>query len=223
MSRGWFITGTDTGVGKTLVSAAFIHLLREKGARVVGMKPVASGCRNTENGLRNDDAEMLVAAANVDADYGDINPYAFEPAISPHLAAHDVGTKIELENVFNHFEILKQQSDAIVVEGVGGWMAPLGHVITNEHLAKTLGLPVMVVVGLRLGCINHALLTVRAIEAAGIVLGGWVANTIDPDIERIEETDINLCKRWAAPMLGQVPYTERCDFKAISRHISLPI
>lgn len=223
MNRGWFITGTDTGVGKTLVSAALIHLLVEKGTRVVGMKPVASGCRGTGHGLRSDDAEMLMVAANVDADYRDINPYAFEPAISPHLAAQEVGIKIELENVFNHFEILKQQSETIVIEGVGGWMAPLGHVITNEHLAKTLGVPVILVVGLRLGCINHALLTVRAIEAAGVALDGWVANTIDPDMERIEEIVTTLSKRLAAPMLGYIPYLERCDFRVVSNHISLSV
>lgn len=184
MSRGWFVTGTDTGVGKTLTSAALIHLLADRGESVVGMKPVASGCHTIEHGLRNADAEMLMAAANVNADYADINPYAFEPAISPHLAAQEVGAKIELENVFKHFKILQQQSNAIVVEGVGGWMAPLGHVITNEHLAKALGLPVVMVVGLRLGCISHALLTARAIEAAGMQLAGWVANTLDPAMEK---------------------------------------
>jgi len=185
------------------------------------MKPVASGCQSTEHGLRNNDAKILIAAANVDADYVDINPYAFEPAISPHLAAQEVGTKIELENVFNHFEILKQQSDAIVVEGVAGWMAPLGHVITNEHLAKTLGLPVIMVVGLRLGCLSHALLTARAIEAAGMQLSGWVANTLDPTMERIEENVATLNSRLPAPLLGHIPYLQRVDFTAISAHISL--
>lgn len=222
MSRGWFVTGTDTGVGKTLVTAALIHLLAKRGESVVGMKPVASGCRNSEHGLRSEDAEIIIAAANVNADYGDINPYAFEPAISPHLAAQEVGIKIELENVFNHFEILKQHSETILVEGVGGWMAPLGHVITNEHLAKTLGLPVILVVGLRLGCISHTLLTVRAIEAADVALVGWVANTIDPNQERIEEIVTTLSKRLAAPMLGQVSHLKQCDFRAVSRCISLP-
>ncbi|MEE8388692.1 MAG: dethiobiotin synthase [Acidiferrobacterales bacterium] len=222
MSRGWFVAGTDTGVGKTLVAATLIHLLAMRGDRVVGMKPVASGCHITEHGLRNNDAEMLMAAANVDVEYIDINPYAFEPPISPHLAAQEVGIKIELENVFKHFEILKQHSENIVVEGVGGWLAPLGHVITNEHLAKTLGLPVVLVVGLRLGCISHALLTVRAIEAAGVALVGWVANTIDPGQERIEETVITLNQRLPAPMLGQIPYTNQRDFRSVSRYISLP-
>jgi dethiobiotin synthetase len=222
MSRGWFVTGTDTSVGKTLVSAALINNLAKDGERVVGMKPVASGCHKTGSGLRNDDAEMLIAASNVDADYCDINPYAFEPAIAPHLAAQEEGIKIELENVFKHFELLSQKSDSIVVEGVGGWMAPLGHVITNEHLAKTLGLPVVLVVGLRLGCISHALLTARAIEAAGLGFGGWVANTIDPGMERIEENIATLGQRLAAPMLGRVPHLDRCDFRSISSYISVP-
>lgn len=220
MNRGWFVTGTDTGVGKTLVSAALLNRLAKDGEQVVGMKPVASGCHNTGSGLRSDDAEMLIAAANVDVDYGDVNPYAFEPAISPHLAAQEAGIKIELENVFKHFELLKQQSESIVVEGVGGWMAPLGHVITNEHLAKTLDLPVILVVGLRLGCINHTLLTARAIEAAGMVLRGWVANTIDPDMERIEENVATLSQRLTAPLLGRIPHLDRCDFRGISTYIS---
>ncbi len=222
MSSGWFVSGTDTGVGKTLVTAALIHLLTKRGERVIGMKPVASGCHSTEHGLRNDDAEMLMAAANVDAEYIDINPYAFEPPISPHLAAQEIGIKIELENVFKHFEILKQHSETIVVEGVGGWMAPLGRVITNEHLAKALGLPVVLVVELRLGCISHTLLTVRAIEAAGVALVGWVANAIDPDQTRIEETVTTLRERLAAPLLGQIPYFEHCDFRTVSRCLSLP-
>ncbi|MFV1997161.1 MAG: dethiobiotin synthase [Acidiferrobacterales bacterium] len=222
MSHGWFVTGTDTGVGKTLVAAALINKLANKGEQVVGMKPVASGCHNTGVGLRNPDAEILVAAANVKADYRDVNPYAFEPAVSPHLAAHEAGIKIELENVFKHFELLKQQSEIVVVEGVGGWMAPLGHVITNEHLAKSLGLPVILVVGLRLGCINHALLTAQAIEAAGLKLGGWVANTIDPDMERPTENVTTLRQRIPAPMLGQVPHLGRCDFRTLSNYIAVP-
>jgi len=222
MSRGWFVTGTDTAVGKTLVAAALIHQLAQTGERVVGMKPVASGCRTTPDGLRNDDAEMLMAAASVNVDYRDVNPYAFEPMISPHLAAREAGEKIELENVFKHFEILAQQSDAIVIEGVGGWMAPLGHIITNEHMARTLDLPVILVVGLRLGCLNHALLTARVVESAGMELVGWVANTIDADMARIDENINTLKERLAAPLLGHVPYLESSNFEAISSHISLP-
>ena len=222
MHRGVFVTGTDTGVGKTLISAALIHLLVNKCERVVGMKPVASGCRKTAAGLRSGDAEMLMAAANVSGDYSDINSYAFAPAISPHLAAQEVGVKIELENMFKHFDILSQQSDTVVVEGVGGWRAPLGEVITIEQMARTFGLPVILVVGLKLGCINHTLLTADAIEAAGLTLAGWVANTIDPAMERVEENVATIRRRLAVPMLGWVPYLERCDFRAVSRHLSIP-
>lgn len=222
MTRGWFVTGTDTGVGKTLISAALIHILVGSGKRVVGMKPVASGCHSTAAGLRSGDAEMLMAAANVKVDYGDINPYTFAPAISPHLAAQEAGIKIELENMFKHFDILNQQSDSVVVEGVGGWRTPLGQVITVEHMAKSLGLPVILVVGLKLGCINHALLTVDAIEAAGLGLAGWVANTIDPTLERTEDIIATIQKRLTMPLLGSVPYLEHGDFRAVSRHISVP-
>jgi len=222
MSHGWFVTGTDTGVGKTLVAAALIKKLVNKREQVVGMKPVASGCHTTGSGLRSSDAEILIAAANVNTDYRDVNPYAFEPAISPHLAAQEAGIKIELENVFKHFELLKQQSETVVVEGVAGWMAPLGHVITNEHLAKALELPVILVVGLRLGCINHALLTARAIEAAGVTLAGWVANTIDPDMERIEENVTTLRQRIPAPMLGLVPHLNQNNLRTLLNYIAVP-
>lgn len=222
MMRSWLVTGTDTGVGKTLISAAMIHLLAKAGHNVVGMKPVASDCRETAQGLRSADAETLMAASNVRADYADINPYAFAPAISPHLAADEVGIKIELETVLNHFEILTRSSDAIVVEAVGGWRAPLGRIITVEQLAKALNLPVILVVGLKLGCLSHALLTAEAIDAAGLSLAGWVANAIDPAMERVEENIETLRQRLTSPLLGHVPYLAQGDFSAVSGYLSLP-
>ena len=165
MNRGgYFITGTDTGVGKTQIAAALITLLAQRHKRVVGMKPVASGCSENGGALRNADAQLLIEASSVDVDYADVNPYAFAPAIAPHVAAEDAGTKIELESVLDHFERLQQQADYVVVEGVGGWMVPLGHIITTEHMAKALDLPVVLVIGMRLGCLNHGLLTARAIR-----------------------------------------------------------
>ena len=222
MSRGYFITGTDTGVGKTQVAAALVSLLAQRYRRVAGMKPVASGCIETSDGLRNDDARLLIAASSVEADYTDVNPYAFLPAIAPHLAAEDVGIKIELETVLDHFERLQQQADCVVVEGVGGWMVPLGHIITTEHMAKALDLPVVLVVGMRLGCLNHALLTARAIEATGLRLAGWVANTVDPDMERVNDNLRTLKNRLNAPFLGLVPWIENVSRKQISQFLSLP-
>lgn len=222
MTRGWLVTGTDTAVGKTLISAALIHLLVRGGERVVGMKPIASGGRNSGDGLRSDDAAMLVAAANVNADYKNINPYIFAPAIAPHIAADEVGVRIDLEKVLSHFEILVQASDAIVVEAVGGWRAPLGRGITVEQLAKTLDLPVIMVVGLKLGCISHALLTADAIMASGLTLAGWVANVVDPEMDRVEENVATLRQQLTSPLLGHVPYLNQCDFKAVSGYLTPP-
>jgi dethiobiotin synthetase len=222
MSRGYFIAGTDTGVGKTQVAAALISLLGQRHKRVVGMKPVASGCIDTGDGLRNDDAQRLIEASSIDVDYEDVNPYAFAPAIAPHLAAEDVGIKIELQSVLDHFECLQQQADCVVVEGVGGWMVPLGHIITTEHMAKALGLPVVLVVGMRLGCLNHALLSARAIEASGLRLAGWVANTIDPEMERVNDNLHTLKKRLNVPFLGLIPRVESAARDEILQFLSLP-
>jgi dethiobiotin synthetase len=222
MSRGYFVAGTDTGVGKTQVAAALISLLGQRHKRVVGMKPVASGCIDTGDGLRNDDAQRLIEASSIDVDYEDVNPYAFAPAIAPHLAAEDVGIKIELQSVLDHFECLQQQADCVVVEGVGGWMVPLGHIITTEHMAKALGLPVVLVVGMRLGCLNHALLSARAIEASGLRLAGWVANTIDPEMERVNDNLHTLKKRLNVPFLGLIPRVESAARDEILQFLSLP-
>jgi len=203
---GYFITGTDTGVGKTTISVALIRQLAQAGHRVVGLKPVASGCRMTAQGLRNEDAERLHAASSIDIPYATINPYAFEPAIAPHLAAREAGIRIELERIVDCYETLATTSDRVVVEGVGGWRVPLGRVITTEHMAKSLNLPVILVVGMRLGCLNHALLTADAIQASGLPLAGWIANHLDPEMERVQDNVDTLTDRFSAPVLGSVPY-----------------
>lgn len=208
---GYFITGTDTGVGKTEITAALVRKLAGDGKQVIGMKPVASGCRLTPGGLRNEDAEQLLAASSVQADYELVNPYAFEPPIAPHLAARDAGTRIELERILDCYERLSDLADSVIVEGVGGWHVPLGRVITTEHLAKALNLPVILVVGMRLGCINHALLTADAVTAAGLSLVGWVANQVDPEMDRLSDNIESLRERIAAPMLGQVPFFPQCQ------------
>jgi dethiobiotin synthetase len=202
-----FVTGTDTDVGKTRISVAIIELLQRQGKRVAAMKPIASGCELTIDGLRNDDALKLSQQANVDLPYQLINPYAFEPAIAPHIAAKQVDTAIELALMKQNFDLIQQQSDAVVVEGAGGWLVPLNQTETIEDLAICLDLPVILVVDIRLGCINHALLTVKAIESTGLKLQGWVANNVGRNPESIEIVE-TLTQRIWAPCLGYVPRLE---------------
>ncbi len=183
---GFFITGTDTEIGKTFVSSLLIKILVEEGLQVTGMKPVASGARNIDGILKNDDALLLMQSSNVDADYINVNPYVFEPAVSPHIAAEQVAVEIDLEKIKKCFDQLQKISDVVVAEGVGGWYAPLSDHTTVADLAETLGLPVILVVGLRLGCLNHALLTVQAIRQSGVPIAGWVANNIEKDFSSAE-------------------------------------
>jgi dethiobiotin synthetase len=199
---GWFITGTDTGVGKTLAAQMLLLALRARGIPAVGMKPVASGCRSTPLGLRSEDAEVLLAASGVAAPYDDVNPYAFEPAIAPHLAG---GEPIEIERIGVHYGRLRSLAPYIVVEGVGGWAVPIGPRESMADLAAALALPVILVVGLRLGCLNHALLTAQAIEARGLKLAGWVANPIDPAMLHVEANIASLRERLAVPLIARFP------------------
>lgn len=205
MARGYFITGTDTEIGKTTVACGMVAKLTASGQRVAVMKPVASGCHETPDGLRNEDAESLIAASGVAWRYEQVNPYAFAPPIAPHIAAANAGIAISLERIRENFEILAQQSDIVLVEGVGGFRVPLGQDFDTADLAASLGLPVILVVGLRLGCINHALLTADAIAASNLKLAGWVANTCDPDMAFPDENCAALAGRIKAPCLGVIP------------------
>jgi dethiobiotin synthetase len=218
----YFVTGTDTGVGKTLVSTSLLRKLAANGRRVIGMKPVASGCRSTDQGLRNEDAERLIAESTENTDYATINPYAFEPAIAPHLAAHDAGIRIELETIVDRYRALCRLADCVVVEGVGGWRVPLGQELTTEHMAKALNLPIILVVGMRLGCLNHALLTTEAIHAAGLQLTGWVANRLGADMERIDDNIHSLSSRLPAQLLGVIPPIPAEDPARVDRYLRLP-
>ena len=203
---GWFVTGTDTEIGKTCVSAGLLAGLAQAGLTCVGMKPVASGCSNTADGLRNDDAERLQASSSVEIDYQDVNPYAFEPAVAPHLAAHAVGVTIDLDKIHTHYQRLCAKADWVVVEGVGGWLVPLNDEATIADLARILGLPIILVVAIRLGCLNHALLTVEAIKQAGLPLAGWIANRLADHGEWVKENIATLKTRIDAPLLGDLPY-----------------
>ena len=202
--KGVFVTGTDTGIGKTAVSLGLMHALRAAGYRVQGMKPVASGCERTTGGLRNGDAVALRAASERPLDYDLHNPCAFEPPIAPHIAAAEARLPIVLEQIHTACRSLLAPGEIAVVEGVGGWAVPVGPRESVADLAGVLGLPVVLVVGLRLGCINHALLTADAVQRTGIEFAGWIANRIDPDCARVDEITTTLAGRINAPLLGEV-------------------
>jgi dethiobiotin synthetase len=211
-----FVTGTDTGVGKTRIAAALCVAYAAHGKRVAAMKPVASGCMQTRAGLRNDDAEALRAAMTVRAAYGDVNPYAFEPAIAPHIAAMEAGCPIDFGVLDGCYERLCAQSEVIIVEGAGGWLTPLDATRTFADLAVRWQLDAILVVGLRLGCLNHALLTAEAIEARGLKLAGWVGNSVDPDFARREANTETLRARLAANCLGIFPYSPESSAREVS-------
>jgi len=198
----WFVTGTDTDVGKTFVCCALLHVLKGKGVKAIGMKPVAAG---TNVDGTNDDVERLIAASGVHTPRELINPYLFRPAIAPHIAAAEAGRPIDIGHIVSAFNGLCAMADAVLVEGVGGFCVPLGPSCDTADLAEELGLPLILVVGMRLGCINHALLSQQAITARGLKLAGWVANCIDPEMSRFEENLAALKQRISAPLLGVIP------------------
>ena len=207
--RSVFVTGTDTGIGKTWVSCALLRALVRHGCQAVGMKPVASGCEMTAEGLRNADALDLIAASALAADYDEVNPYAFADPIAPHLAAVDTQVRVEVEGIAAAHARLSSTAGCVVVEGVGGWSAPLGETLMQADLVRLLCVPVVLVVGLRLGCLNHALLTARAIDADGCRMIGWIANRIDADMLRSDDNIQSLRTRIQAPLLGVVQHG--CD------------
>ncbi len=206
MNRGWFITGTDTGVGKTRVACTLIAALVQAGQRVAGMKPVASGAYATVAGLRHADAEALARAANVAAEYADINPYCFQPAIAPHLAAEAAGIEMRLQTILDACARLRARTGTVVVEGAGGWRVPLGAAGFMSDLARALALPALLVVGVRLGCLNHAMLTVEAIRRDDVPFAGWIANRLDPDVPNFEDNVVALSRLIGAEPLAVFPH-----------------
>lgn len=202
--KGVFVTGTDTGVGKTRVSVALIHALRARGLKVAGMKPVAAG---HDPGELNEDVAALMQAANVESELRDVNPYAFEPPIAPHIAAAQVGVRIEPGLIAEAYARLAARADVVVVEGAGGFRVPLNDHEDTADLAAALGLPVLLVVGLRLGCINHAVLSAESIQARGLAWAGWVGNHIDPAMEAQAENILALRQRLPRPCLGIQPWS----------------
>lgn len=180
---GVFITGTDTGIGKTHVTLACLQALRQNGIKVAGMKPVASGAQMVNGQLRNEDALLLQQAMELDVPYGLINPYCFEPSVSPHIAAQQLGVEIDLQVIKQNYQQLADKAGFVIVEGVGGWLAPLSNQISVADMAQALNLPVVLVVGIRLGCLNHASLSFEMIKNSGVQLAGWVANHLQTDMQ----------------------------------------
>ena len=221
---GFFITGTDTEIGKTFVSSLLIKILIEEGLTVAGMKPIASGAKITNGILKNDDALSLIEASNINADYKDVNPYVFEPAVSPHIAAEEAGVEIDLNKIKKSFESLVNKSDVVIVEGVGGWHAPLSYNCTVADLADTLQLPVILVVGLRLGCLNHALLTAQAIRQSGLTIAGWVANHVVKDFSSAEK-NITTLKHFLndIPFIGSISYQTNLKKHLPQHHLNKQI
>ncbi len=214
----YFVTGTDTGVGKTLISCALLHGFAAQGKRVTGMKPIAAGC-NADG--QNEDVLQLRSAGNVAAGYGQMNPYCFVSAIAPHIAAQRAGVNIQLSRIAQSYRELAAQADVVIVEGAGGLRVPLNAQQDSADLVKELGLPVVLVAGMRLGCLNHALLTVEAIAARGLVLAGWVANVLDAEMPALQENIDTLQQRIAAPLLGIVPCLPHPDARAAAGHLDL--
>jgi dethiobiotin synthetase len=218
MEQGFFITGTDTSVGKTWATVTLMRYFQAQGKTVAGMKPVASGCEWIDGRLRNEDALMLQNNASVTLDYDLVNPYAYFQPVSPHLAGEE--NPVELNKVVAVFDQIKQTADVVLVEGVGGWLVPLNHQGDDvQAMAKALNLPVILVVAIRLGCINHARLTYQAIKNSGLTCAGWLATHVDAQMLKQNENIATLQQLINAPLLGVLPYSEKADFNLFIKTI----
>jgi len=224
-SIGYFVAGTDTEIGKTLVSCTLLHALAQSGVRAAAMKPVAAGAELRDGAWHNEDVDQLAAAASVALPVELTTPYLLRDACAPHIAAAQEGVDIDLARIMDCYARVAAAADAVVVEGVGGFRVPLTASKDTADLAKQLDLPVVLVVGMRLGCINHALLTADAIAARGLKLAGWVANVVDPGMRYGVDNVVALTERLDAPMLGTIPRLPSADPVLAAPHLdfsSLP-
>jgi len=219
----FFITGTDTEIGKTFVTCTLLHAVRAKGLTALGMKPVAAGAEMVKGEFINEDAARLRASGSFDPGLALLNPFCLASPIAPHIAAVEDGVVIEPGRIREAFAALTEQADVVLVEGVGGFRVPLGDDYDTADLARDLGLPVILVVGMRLGCINHALLTAEAIAARGLTLAGWVANQIDPAMLRFEQNVEALTRRMPAPLLGLVAFQPDGNAASAASSLTLPL
>ena len=216
MSKGLFITGTDTGCGKTEITLGLMQAFQQRGEQVLGMKPVASGAMQTLDGLRNEDALHIQAQGSAGLPYEWVNPYLFAPPIAPHLAAEMAAQKIDPERIAEDYARIAERAERVLVEGVGGWQVPLNERVTVADLALRLDLPVILVVGLRLGCINQALLTEASIRQSGAHLLGWVADQIEPEMAAYAGNLETLRERLSVPCLGEVPWMSQPSPAAVA-------
>lgn len=224
MVNTFFVTGTDTDVGKTLVTEALMQAVRDSGLDVAGYKPVASGCELINGQLKNKDALMLQEASSIDVLYPEHNPYAFAPAIAPHIAAAQAGVTINLDKLSAGLATLKaNQAEWIFVEGAGGWRLPINEQEYLSDWVKKEQLPVILVVGGRLGCINHALLTLEAIERDGLTLAGWVINQVSPNMSHYPENVDTLKQRISAPLLGEIPWLEGKSTESVDQYLNIDV
>lgn len=222
MPHAYFVTGTDTEIGKTTIAAGLLQAARQLGLSTAAAKPVASGCRYAAQGLRNDDALALLAQCSLQLDYTEVNPVAFEPPIAPHLAAREAGVVLDVASLLPPVQaLLGKGAEFSVVEGAGGWRVPLAGGETLADLAVALGLPVILVVGVRLGCINHALLSAEAILADGLPLAGWVANLVEPQTARLADNLTTLEEHLPAPCLGCVPYLAETSAASVAQYLQV--
>jgi dethiobiotin synthetase len=218
MKQGYFITGTDTNVGKTYATLVLMHYFKQQGKTVVGMKPVAAGCELYDGQLKNEDALLLQAHASIQVDYDLMNPYSYLLPVSPHIAGID--NPVKLDKVLTHFTALTALADIVLVEGAGGWYAPINDYQAVSDMAKYLDLPVIMVVAIRLGCINHARLTYQAIQASGLKCAGWLANCTDPEMLKAEENIATIKKLLDTPLLGVLPYQQQADLDELAGKLS---
>ncbi len=217
MTKSFFITGTDTGVGKTCATVTLMHYFKQQGQTVLGMKPIAAGCEWLDGQLKNEDALLLQENASKQLPYKKINPYAYELPVSPHLAGKK--NPVRIDTVVQHFNDLSNKADVVLVEGAGGWLAPINEQEDIADLVKALDIPVIIVVGIKLGCINHAKLTFQAINNIGVKCSGWLAVCIEPNMLKVEENIETLKKQISAPLLGIFPYMEKINFIKLSTKI----
>lgn len=222
-AHAWFVAGTDTEIGKTFATCALIHAARARHLRAIGMKPVAAGADWMDGELINEDAARLRAAGSFDPGIALLNPICMQAPIAPHIAAAEEGRSIDTRLIRTAFDMLATQADCLFVEGVGGFRVPLGDDYDTADLARDLDLPVILVVGLRLGCINHALLTAEAISARGLHLAGWIGNQVDPAMLRVEQNIDALRSRLNAPLLGILPRVTDGNPATVANRLTLPV
>jgi len=221
VNKGYFITGTDTNIGKTEFAVALMRAIQERGHIVNAMKPISAGCTPSKEGLLNDDVIRLQSQSSTEMETSIINPYAFEPAIAPHIAAQEVGIEVKISHIKSNFDRIVSNSDYVVVEGVGGWCVPINKFQTTVDILHQLHLPIIMVVGIKLGCINHAMITYQAIKAARLKCIAWVANIIDPNMQRAKQNYHAIHERLDCPCIATIPYMSTPKTEEIYRLIEL--